>query len=92
LRDGASPLCGLEGAVAALGFQDAAPRADAESGRAAAPQELRWLWDALTSVPTPLEALVERGGRGVGATLAALEALVQIGLCAADGARRYRRR
>ncbi len=93
LRDGAFPLCGLDGAVAALGFPDAAARDDgAVTGRAAAPPELRWLWDALTSVPTPLETLVERGGRGVGATLAALEGLVQQGLCAVDGARRYRRR
>ena len=94
LRDGATPLCGLDGAVAALGWPDAPrPPDDAACGSVVdVPPEVRWLWDALTRVPTPLEALVERGGRGVGATLAALEGLVQAGLCAADGARRYRRR
>jgi len=93
LRDGATPLCGLDGAVDALGFPDAAPGEDADArGGTVVPTGLRWMWDELTSVPTPLEALVERGGRGVGATLVTLEGLVQAGLCAVDGARRYRRR
>ena len=93
LRDGALPVYGLEDALQALAIA-ASPTAVASPGgdRPHVPDRLHWLWTLLSSTPEPVETLVERGGRGVGATLAGLEALVDARLCSVDGARRYRRR
>ena len=93
LRDGAAPVYGLDDALQALGIGPAPGATDALAGDVARiPDDLRWLWTLLTPTPEPVETLVERGGRGVGATLAGLEALVDARLCSVDGARRYRRR
>lgn len=93
LRDGASPVYGVEDALQALGIRTSPGSTDAPDDPAATvPSGLRWLWTLLSATPEPVEALVERGGRGVGATLAGLETLVAAQLCSVDGARRYRRR
>jgi DNA processing protein len=55
------------------------------------PEGLEWVYRALRAAPTPLDALLERTGRGVRDTLAGLERLVASGVCDVDGARRYRR-
>jgi DNA processing protein len=88
LRDGATPLCSIDDALALLGL------ADTRAASAARPTETSglptWALDALRAGPTTADEVASRTARSIGATLAALELLVAAGAARAEAGGRYR--